>query len=315
MGLEVGESSRPIEAVASDLARELGVASLELENDPDRPQHIRFLLARKDRVFPELPEAAPFLDTASSNYLGIYLGADLIGRPYPSFMSTWPHALIGGTTGSGKTTLLKSIAKQAALSGATSLVIIDGKGETDYIGLIPGEAFHPRYPDVLSGHDSVPGVFKWLVQEEIPRRRSIVVSEAKRRSGQPWSARAHFVATRSENGGVEPFPALLVIVDEFAQLMLQTSHAGDFSLDVQQVAQVGRSLLVHLILATQRPEARIVSGAIKANLNTRIALRLPTATDSLTILGRGGAEKLLGQGDMIFQSAAEPAVRLQGFRA
>lgn len=91
-------------------------------------------------------------------------------------------------------------------------------------------------------------------------------------------------------------------------------EAKRFEQRVQQITQTGRSSLVHLVLATQRPDANVVRGAIKANLDARVALRLPTHHDSTTVLGRKGAERLLGSGDLVFQSAGQSPTRLQGYR-
>ena len=316
ISLQVAESARPIELALDDLARELGVPSLEMDNDPDRQFHVRFLIARKDREFPVAPvEAPPLVAPNGEDYGGLNVGADLLGRPFLSYLSSWPHSLVGGTTGSGKTTFLRSLIRQATQHSARSLrvVVVDGKGETDYIGLVPPAHFVSEFPDVQLGAGAVLGVFEWLAETELPRRRRIAVERARAAANQnPWSARTEFIGAVAADKE-PPIPVLLVVVDEFAQLMLQ-GDSDVFARYVQQVAQVGRSSLVHLILATQRPDAKIVSGAIKANLSTRVALRLPTAADSLTILGRGGAEKLLGRGDLLFETSSDPVVRLQGYR-
>jgi S-DNA-T family DNA segregation ATPase FtsK/SpoIIIE len=160
------------------------------------------------------------------------------------------------------------------------------------------------------------GVFRWVVEQEIPRRRNVVLERARATPGErPRAARELFVSAAKENS-VDPFPVLIVVVDEFAEIMLAGGTAAhEFEQRVQQVTQVGRSVLVNLILATQRPDASVVRGAIKANLDARVALRLPTHHDSMTVLGGKGAEGLLGRGDLIFQAAGQPAVRLQGYNA
>lgn len=317
MALKAGASIKPIESTVEDLAREVGVASVSVENDPDRPFHVRFLVARRHRQFPPLPEAVPpLVEAESQSYLGLYLGQTLGGHDFRSFVSSWPNMLVGGTTGSGKTTFVRSLLRQVGRMNTdlVDVVIVDGKGEVDYLNLLPSECFAPRFPEVVLGHQKVLGVFRWVVGEEIPARRKVVLERAKATPGErPRSARELF-ATAAKDNRVDPFPALIVVVDEFAEIMLAGGTAAqEFEQRVQQVTQVGRSVLVHLILATQRPDASVVRGAIKANLDARVALRLPTHHDSMTVLGGKGAERLLGRGDLIFQAAGQPAVRLQGY--
>jgi S-DNA-T family DNA segregation ATPase FtsK/SpoIIIE len=104
------------------------------------------------------------------------------------------------------------------------------------------------------------------------------------------------------------------VIDEFNEIMIRGGASKErFVTGVTSVAQTARSVLVHLVLATQRPDRTVVPGAIKANLPARFAFRLPTASDSVTVLGHGGAEKLLGWGDMLLQLNGEADRRLQTF--
>jgi energy-coupling factor transporter ATP-binding protein EcfA2 len=315
MALRAGAALRPIEAALDDLAREVGVTSVSVENDPFRPFHVRFLVERRQRDFPELP-LVPAPVVADDRYLGFHLGQTLEGDDYLSFASDWPHMLIGGTTGSGKTTFIKSLLRQVNRSDPSyvQVAVIDGKGEIDYFNIVEDGFFVPQFPEVKLGHQEVTAVFEWLVEEEIPRRRTIILERARQTGAAPAAAKQQFIEGHGR-GEADPFPALLVFVDEFAEIMLSGgAGAQQFEQRVQQVAQTGRSVLVHVVLATQRPDATVVRGAIKTNLDARIALRVPTHHDSMTILGRAGAERLLGRGDLLFQGAGGPAVRLQGYR-
>ena len=106
---------------------------------------------------------------------------------------------------------------------------------------------------------------------------------------------------------------LIVFIDEFADIMLAGKTSADEFLGlVQRVAQIGRSRLIHLVLATQRPDRNTIKGAIKSNLDARVAMRLPTSADSMTIMGHGGAEKPLKKGDFWFQHGGS-IIRLQGY--
>jgi hypothetical protein len=318
MALRAGAALRPIEAALDDLAREVGVNSISVENDPIRPFHVRFLVERREREFPDLPsDAAPMLARDGDSYLGFHLGKTLEGEDFVSFASDWPHMLIGGTTGSGKTTFIKSLLRQVTGRNPelVKVAIIDGKGEIDYFNVVESEFFTPQFPEVKLGHQEVNAVFEWLIEEEIPRRREIILARARESGGAPRAAKQQFIEG-CNRGEVEPFPALVVFVDEFAEIMLAGgSGAQQFEQRVQQAAQTGRSVLVHIVLATQRPDATVVRGAIKTNLDARVALRVPTHHDSMTILGGAGAERLLGRGDFLFQAAGNPTMRLQGYRA
>lgn len=315
--LAAGESLRPIEGAVEDIARELGTPSLSVENDAERPYYIRFLVPRVERVFPEIPPGSPFLLSPSGEqYLGLFLGAKIDGEPFISYVSDWPHLLVAGTTGSGKTTFMKSILTQLGRlnAGDFSVAIIDGKGEYDYIGLLDRSHFVQRFPDVLLGHENAPIVLEWLVEEEIPRRRGVLRTYFEKNPKAPRSPKQAYGAARQSNARF-PLSPLLIVVDEFAEIMLAAGASSrTFENLVQRTVQTGRSALVHLLLATQRPDANVLRGAIKANLPSRVALSLPTHHDSMTVLGSGGAEILLGQGDLIFQSSTSDRIRLQGYR-
>jgi hypothetical protein len=317
--LKPGASIKPIESVIDDLAREAGVSSLMVENDPTTPYHIRFAFARGQREFPNLPSTrAPVVEKEANAYLGIHIGKDVNGADVISFMSAWPHMLIAGTSGSGKTTFMRALLIQLDKmpDGAVELVIIDGKGETDYLNLVGEAHLTKEFSEVLLGFDRVNEVLDWVVEKEIPRRRNVLREMAKRtKEGERLSASQEYVSTVS-HGRNPPFAPLIVVVDEFNELMLSGgAGAQKFEQRIQQITQTGRSTLVHLILATQRPDVRVIRGSIKANLDSRIAMRLPTVADSITILGRKGAESLLGKGDLIFQPGGAIPLRLQGYSA
>jgi hypothetical protein len=316
--LEFGESIRPIENSLTDLAREVGVTTLEVRNHPDLSGHVEFLIPRQHRYFPELPsDPAPLFSPESQQYLGLHLGQQIDGSPFISFVSSWPHMLVGGTSGSGKTTFLRSVLAQFAhlTSHEIQVIIIDGKGEVDFVGLLPDELFVAKFPDVVLGQEEVMAVLDWVVQVEVPRRKSLIVELARQDASRVsrTGARGHYVSALSQ-GSLPLFTPLVLVIDEFAEIALSQQKSG-FEERVRSIAQAGRSQLVHLVLATQRPDARIVEGAIKSNLDTRVAMRLPTSHDSMTILGGGGAEKLLGRGDLIFQNSSTPPLRLQGYSA
>jgi hypothetical protein len=315
--LAAGESLRPIQSAAPDIGRELGVPSVVVENDPKRQYHIRFLLPRADRFFPILPEpGADMIRFGAEHYYPLFVGAGVDGQPFVSHVSEWPHLLVAGTTGSGKTTFLKSLLHQlnALPAGELSLVIVDGKGEYDYVDLYRREHFPPKFDDVQLGHEHAVDVLRWLVEEEVARRRSVLREYFGLNPDAPRAPRQAYLNAR-RHGREFPLSPIVVVVDEFAEIMLASGpSARQFEELVQRVVQAGRSALVHLVLATQRPDANVLPGAIKANMPSRVALALPSHHDSMTVLNSPGAEALLGRGDLILQTSGGDRLRLQGYQ-
>jgi hypothetical protein len=307
-----GASLSAIQRSSQDIARELGVSSVEISNDESHAGYVRILVPRLDRNFPAPPIGIP--KCGSDEYLPIYVGQKLNGEDHVSSLNTWPHALIAGTTGSGKTSFLRGLITQVSNNEEfrSQLIVVDGKGESDYFGIAPTSAFHPKYPKPELTMAATTEILNWLVNEEIPRRRSIINQMAEKRNSR-IDAKEEYINSNLENSDAM-FSPIVVIVDEFAELMLERGHATQEFIDnVSSVCQTGRSALVHLILATQRPDRKIVPGRIHANLDTKVALRVPTPADSMTILGYGGAEKLLGAGDMLFSWKGSENLRLQGY--
>jgi DNA segregation ATPase FtsK/SpoIIIE, S-DNA-T family len=215
---------------------------------------------------------------------------------------------------SGKTTLLRSLLTQVSRAAPElgQLIIVDGKGETDYFGAAPVAAYGVPFVGPQTEPNSAVEVVRWVLNEEIPRRRRLV-REAAETTGARFDARMDFLdAVRAARPPL--LVPLLVVIDEFGELMLRGQYRDEFEASVQSIGAMGRSAMIHLVLATQRPERAVVPGIIKGNLPCRIALKLPTTSDSMTILGHGGAERLAGRGDMLYEPPEGSAVRLQGYQ-
>jgi hypothetical protein len=297
---------------SQDIARELGVPGIEISNDTARKGHVQILVPRSDRRFPKPPIKQP--EVPSDTYLPIYVGQKLNGDDHVSSIQTWPHALVAGTTGSGKTLFLSGLIKQVASDSRfpSKLIVVDGKGESDYFGAAPASAYHPKFPNPESTMSATAVILEWLVQDEIPRRRKLLNELAQNRNSRVDGKTEYLEAVKENREAI--FEPIVVVIDEFAELMLERGPAMQTFVDnVSSVCQTGRSTLVHLILATQRPDRKIVPGRIHANLDTKVALRVPTPADSMTVLGYGGAEKLLGLGDMLFSWKGSDNLRLQGY--
>jgi len=230
--------------------------------------------------------------------LRLALGKDVAGKPVCADLTSMPHLLIAGTTGSGKSVCVNSILCTLLLTHSPAdlrLILVDPKRVelTGYNGLP-----HLLAPVVVDT-ERVMGALQW-VQREMDARyhkfseqgcRNIV--EFNRRYPQ------------------QALPYLVVVVDELADLMMQSPEETERS--ITRLAQLARATGIHLVLATQRPSVDVVTGLIKANFPSRIAFAVASGIDSRVILDQPGAERLLGRGDMLFQAPDAPApVRSQG---
>lgn len=302
----------PLQRAESDIARDLGVKFVNIEND-EQAGRIQVLIPRLDRQFPQLIYSNDEINIGG-HYLNLSIGQDLSGTDFQAPISTWPHALVAGTTGSGKTSFIRSILGQLNNWGSkySEIALVDGKGETDYIGSLTDSMYVSNFPEPLLNISEALTVLEWLKDEEVPRRKELVRNIAKE-SGVRADAKSLFIEALNSQK-VPVMKPLIVVIDEFNELMIRGGQDKTRFVDaITSIAQASRSVLVHLILATQRPDRNVVPGVIKANLPARFAFRLPSPADSLTVLNHGGAEKLLGFGDLLLQLNGETDRRLQSY--
>ena len=217
---------------------------MDVENDSE-PRTVRVLLPRPDRQFPELP-SVPKIAIGADGYLPIYIGKTVDGTDWSAAIESWPHMLVAGTTGSGKTTFIRSILRQLKAYGAERLeiVVVDGKGDTDCLGLVPPELFPAIFPDVQLGHQFAVDVLKWATEEMEDRRKRIL--DIARQSPSPESVKAmdlYRAALREQR--VPEIVPLVIIIDEFADIMLAGKKSAEqFEELVQRISQIGRSRLI-----------------------------------------------------------------------
>jgi S-DNA-T family DNA segregation ATPase FtsK/SpoIIIE len=238
---------------------------------------------------------------SASDKLSIALGRDISGQPIIANLVRMPHLLVAGATGSGKSVCINGIIMSILCKAKPSevkLMMID-----------------PKMVE-LNVYNGIPHLLSPVVTD--PRRASMalkkVVQEMERRyelfakSGTRDLERYNQMARQE---GVAPLPLIVVIVDELADLMMVAP--GDVEDAICRLAQMARAAGIHLIIATQRPSVDVITGVIKANIPSRIAFGVSSMADSRTILDMGGAEKLLGRGDMLYlpMGASKP-VRIQG---
>jgi DNA segregation ATPase FtsK/SpoIIIE-like protein len=227
---------------------------------------------------------------------------------------------VGGTTGSGKSVFLRSLLWQfTSLYGPDELdlVLIDAKGLADYLDFVNA----PHFKEASDFHLGVSGALELLeelVEDEIPRRTAMFrefASEALREPEPRHITRLRdLIAKARTDRVVPPVRPLVVIIDEFAELVLASTDRRRFETAVTRFNQIARAVGGHLIAATQRPSTDVVTGLMKSNFS-RVALRVQQSVDSRVILDENGAESLLGKGDLLFKSADRGVVRLQGYAA
>ncbi|EIT85137.1 DNA segregation ATPase FtsK/SpoIIIE protein-like protein [Fictibacillus macauensis ZFHKF-1] len=242
-----------------------------------------------------------------STPLSIGLGRDISGEPIVAELSKMPHLLVAGATGSGKS---------VCINGIITSILMKAKPHEVKMMMID-----PKMVE-LNVYNGVPHLLAPVVTEPKKAAQALkrVVSEMERRydlfshsgtrniEGYNDSIRRY----NQENEGKQPtLPYIVVIVDELADLMMVAS--GDVEDAIIRLAQMARAAGIHLIIATQRPSVDVITGIIKANIPSRIAFSVSSQTDSRTILDMGGAEKLLGRGDMLFlPSGSSKPTRIQG---
>lgn len=255
------------------------------------------------------------------------LGKDIGGKPTFADLAKMPHLLVAGTTGSGKSvainTMILSLIYRLTPE-QVRLIMVDPKMlELSVYNGIP----HLLTPVVTDPKKAVLAL-NWAVREMDDRYRQM--SELGVRNIDGYNAKikemidakepmTRTVLTGYENGepiyeeqplNLKPFPYIVVIVDEMADLMVTAGK--EIEIAVQRIAQKARAAGIHLVLATQRPSVDVITGTIKANFPERISFRLTTKIDSRTILGEQGAEQLLGRGDMLYLAQGQRPVRLHG---
>jgi len=264
----------------------------------------------KQAVGVELPNLSPNLVTlgdifdelpATASPLAVWLGKDISGAAVWTDLARMPHLLIAGTTGSGKSGCINTILTSVLLRSTPDdvrMILIDPKRIE------------------LNHYEAIPHLLTPVVSS--PKEASAVlancVAEMERRYERLSSVRARNLneANRAfRQRGEKTMPYLLVVIDELADLMMIAPQAVEDA--VIRLAQKSRAVGIHLVLATQRPSVDVITGMIKANVPSRIAFAVSSQTDSRVILDQGGAESLLGQGDMLFKPLGTSRLqRVQG---
>jgi DNA segregation ATPase FtsK/SpoIIIE-like protein len=243
------------------------------------------------------------LPAAPVGRLPFLVGRSPAGRTVTADLADLPHLLVAGSTGSGKTvflyTLIASLLHQFGPK-ALLLLLIDPK-QTDFV-------YFEDLPHLLDERVVIDA------KEAVAYLGRLTTEILVERTGQLRDARCRDILDYNDRHPDGPMVPIVVVIDEYADLVqvLDRTGRGEFERRLVRLAQRARNVGIHLIIATQRPSADIVTTSLKTNLPARIAFRLPSHHDSMTILGQSGAENLLGKGDMLFLHEGQ-SERLQGF--
>lgn len=324
-----GTKTSRVIGLSDDIARSMSAISVRAAVVPGR-NVIGIELPNKLRqtvYFREMLETKDY-ETTKAN-LPMILGKDIGGKPVIADLARMPHLLVAGTTGSGKSVAVNTMILSLVYSlppEKCRFIMIDPK--------MLELSVYDDIPHLLTPVVTEPGkaivALKWAVAEMEERYRAM--SKLGVRNIDGYNARLAEARKKGESimrkvqTGFDPetgkptyeeqpldltdLPYIVVIVDEFADLMLVAGKEVENT--IQRLAQMARAAGIHIIMATQRPSVDVITGVIKANFPTRISFQVTSKIDSRTILGDGGAEQLLGMGDMLYMAAGGQLTRVHG---
>ena len=300
--LDRGVKLSRITNLSGDLALSLGVVNVRIAPIPDRISTVGIEVPNKtvSTVFlRDILESSNFYGAKSK--LSFALGKDIGGNCIVGNISKLPHLLIAGTTGSGKSVCMNSLILSLlykARPDEVKLIMIDPKMVE--LGIYNG--IPHLYVPVVTDPKKAAGALQWSVVEMLKRYRAF--SELGVRDLNAYNE-------IQKKQKLETLPRVVIVIDELADLMLVASK--DVEESICRVAQMGRAAGMHLVIATQRPSADVITGLMKANIPSRIAFAVSSALESRIILDQGGAEKLIGFGDMLYAplGSGKPT-RIQG---
>ena len=313
LDLAPGVKASKVTNISRDLARSMSMASVRVvEVIPGKP-YIGIEVPNSSREMVrliELVQIPKFNDP--DGILSMAMGKDISGNPVITELGKAPHMLVAGTTGSGKSVAVNSMILSMLLKYTPDqlrLILIDPKQlELANYNDIP----HLLTPVVTDMKDAV-SALNWCVNEmerryklmsflkirklsDYNRKVEEAIANGEELFDPTWKASESVVGERAPR--LTPLPSIVIVADEFADMIMQVGKKAEEM--ITRLAQKSRAAGIHLLLATQRPSVDVITGLIKANIPTRVALRVNSKIDSRTILDAGGAEDLLGHGDMLF---------------
>lgn len=292
-----------ITGLADDIALRLATTGVRIEAPIPNKAAVGIEVPNKARntvCLRELLDTSEF--TGAKSKLTVALGKDIEGGLVLADLAKMPHLLIAGTTGSGKSVCTNSMIQSVlyhARPDEVKMILIDPKQvEFGVYNGIP----HLLIP-VVTDPRKAAGALGWAVNEMLHRYKMFAENNVR--------DIASYNALAKKSDTLKEMPLILIVIDELADLMM--AAASEVEDSIIRLAQMARAAGMHMVIATQRPSVDVITGLIKANIPSRLALTVASAVDSRTILDAGGAEKLLGYGDMLFMPVGKPKpLRVQG---
>ena len=301
-----GTKASKITNIAQDIARSLSVSSVRVVEVIEGKSFVGIEIPNNNRKMVRLTEilSSKAFKSSPSN-LSVALGQDISGNPIVVDLAKMPHMLVAGTTGSGKSVGLNAMLLSLLFKSdpeEVRLILVDPKMlELAVYDGIP----HLLTPVITDMTDASNGL-RWCVAEMDRRYKLMSMMGVRNLAGfnkkiQDADKNGKQILNplnEDEVEYLETLPSIVVVVDEFADMMMLVGKKVEHL--IARIAQKARAAGIHLVLATQRPSVDVITGLIKANIPTRIAFQVSTKIDSRTILDQGGAEQLLGYGDMLY---------------
>ncbi len=300
--LKRGTKFSRVTNLSDDIALSLGAASVRIATIPDKLAVGIEVPNKQGTVVPirDIVDSPEFRDSKSK--ISFAVGKDITGHNVVGDIKKMPHMLIAGTTGSGKSVCINSLLISLiykATPEEVRLIMVDPKMiELGVYNGIP----HLLIPVVTDPHKAA-GALNWAVSEMM--RRYKLFSEFNVRDLEAYNNEV------SKQEGGQKLPQIVIVIDELADLMFVA--ASDVENAIVRIAQMARAAGMHLVIATQRPSADVITGIMKANIPSRISFAVASQIESRIILDTTGAEKLLGRGDMLYNPLGAPKpLRVQG---
>lgn len=302
LNVEVGTKVSKIKNLSNDLALALAsqTSSVRIEAPIPGTSFVGIEIPNPTPNFVYTKDMVKKLNKEKDKYeLPLILGKNIMGQTSIKDLARIPHLLVAGATGTGKSVAINSL--------LTGLLMTKTPDEVKFIMIDPKMgvemAIYNGIPHllnpVITDPEAVVNALQWTIEEMMKRYRQLKQVKAKK------------ITEYNQKVGFQAMPYIIVVVDEMADLMLTSS--ADVETKIQRLAQMGRAVGIHLILATQKPTVNVITGLIKSNIPGRMAFAVATSMDSRVILDETGAETLLGNGDMLYKDQTTPkSLRIQG---
>ena len=304
--VEMGEGERvnKIRNLEDDIALTLAAEKVRIFAPIAGTSYVGIEIPNKTRQNVHLGDVLPY---AKGGPLEVAIGRDSAGKPVIADIAKMPHMLVAGTTGSGKSVMINSMIMSLLMRATPKqvrLIMVDPK-RVEFKGY---NGIPHLYVPVVTEPRQAASALQWAVSEM--ERRLKVFERAGARNITVYNEMCTTGKLSEMDNPPEPMPYLVIVIDELSDLMMVAGK--DVEASIVRIAQLARAAGIHLVIATQRPSANVVTGLIKSNIDSRVALKVSSGIDSRVILDETGADRLLGNGDMLFKDRGLAPKRVLG---